>query len=204
METFKKSENFLRGEFTIAALASLASNGSGEDVEIGRRHLTSTDPDIIYEAVRIVERLGDSTDATTLINVARSNAHSYIGPLAAQAALKLSPGVGGAAPALLAGENITLAQIAVNALLDEDKARAGELLKPFLYNKNDGVRIKVLAFFVKRCSVEELEALLAEYPAYSNTQFCYYNVVCHLDHVLYAPQPLKDLCRRDIESELDA
>lgn len=204
METFKKSEAFLRGEFTIAALAALGTNGSGEDIEIGRRHLTSTDPDVIYEAVRIVERLGDSTDAAALVNIARGNAHNHIGPLAARAALKLSPGVGGAAPALLAAENATLAQIAVSALLDEDKAQAGELLGPFLYNKNDGVRIKALAFFVKRCSAEELEALLAEYPTYPNTQFYYYNVMCHLDRVLYAPQPLNDLCRRDIESELDA
>ena len=204
LETLKKSETFLRGEFTIAALAALGTNGEGDDVQIGRRHLTSTDPDVIYEAVRIVERLGDSTDAAVLVNIARSNAHNHIGPFAARAALKLSPGIGGAAPALLAAENATLAQIAVNALLDEDKTQVGELLKPLLYNKTDGVRIKALAFFVKRYSVEELEALLAEYPTAPNTQFYYYNVVCHLDRVLYAPQPLKDLCRRDIESELDA
>jgi hypothetical protein len=204
IETLKKSESFLRGEFTVAGLAALAINGVGEDVEIGRRYLTSTDPDVIDEAVRIVERLGHSTDADALVNIARSYSHNQIGALAARAALKLSPGIGGAVRGLLAAENADLAQIAVNALLDEDKAQVGELLKPFLYSKIDGVRIKVLAFFVKRCSMEELEELLTEYPTSSNTHFYYYNVVCHLDRVLYAPQPLKKLCRRDIESELDA
>lgn len=187
----------------IAALAALGTHGVGKDVDIGRHYLTSTDHDVIYEAVRIMERLGQPSDAAALTDIARSNAHNYVGPLAARVAVKLSPGIGGAATALLATENPVLAQIAVNALLNEDNVAAGELLGPYLYNTNGGVRVKALAFFVKRCSIEELEKLLAEYPNHPDLQTYYYNVICHLDRVLYAPEPLKDFFRHKIESELD-
>jgi hypothetical protein len=199
-ELTEKTDNFTRGEFVVAALAAFAENGEANDVEVGRRYLTDADSDIVYEAVRIIERLGDASDTEALIEIARTNAYSSLGPFAARAALKLSPGVDGAAHALVTIEIPILVQLAVKAIVDEDKIRVSDLIKPLLYSKKDEVRLKALAFFVKRCSGDELETLLAEYL---EAQTYFYNVVCHLDRVLYAPAPLRDLCRQDIETELD-
>lgn len=199
-ELIKKVENFTRAELTVAALTALAENGEPDDILIGRKYLTNSDDDIAYEAVRIVERLGSAADAEALVEVARRNSYSRLGSYAARVALRLSPGIDGAAPSLVMSDSSDLVQAAVTAILDEDRTRVTELIKPLLYHSRDGVRLKTLAFFVKRFTEEELEALLTEY---TQATHYFYNVVCHLDRVLYAPPPLRELCRQDIESELD-
>jgi hypothetical protein len=63
-------------------------------------------------------------------------------------------------------------------------------------DKWDTVRLRVLAYFIEKYSVEELERLLERYfQRYSNGETYYYDVVCWLDRVLYAPTRLKETYR---------
>jgi HEAT repeat protein len=200
-ELIQQLENFNRGEFTVAALAAIGANGEPKDIEIGRRYLADSDSDVVDEAILIVERLGDLTDVDSLIEVARKNSYSATGVSAARAAIKLSPGINGAVRAVLATNTPDLVRVAVKSVLDEDKASVAELLKPLLYSNNDNVRLKILSFFIIRYTESELESLLIEYTEPSRY---FYNVVCYLDKVLYAPSPLQTLARRDMELELEA
>lgn len=191
--------DFFTTQLTSAALAGLALHGESADVEIGRRYLTEAKYDVKVEAVRIIEAFGDASDSQTLVDIAKDS-YEELKEIAAKAALKLSPGVGGASVALLETEDPILVGLTVKSIWDEEFLDVAGVLEPLLTSKNDSTRIKVLAYFVKKYSEEELNSLLSVYLEGSKY---YYNVVCWLDRVLYAPPPLKEMFVRELEAKLD-
>jgi len=72
-------------------------------------------------------------------------------------------------------------------------------LEPLLKDENDVVRRKVAAFFAMKFTAEELEALLGRYTS----QLPYYfDVVCWLDRILYAPAQLRQFFTRRLNDDL--
>lgn len=191
-------DKFIRRNFMSAALSGLAIHGEPSDIQIGRRYLLESDNRVRLEAVRIVERFGDASDVGILIDIAKDS-YGKLKELAAFAAIKLAPGVSGAACTLLETEDQILVGLAVKSLLEEDSAEVLQLLEPLLVSKNDITRPKVLVYFVKKCPEEELKQLLSRYIKRPNY---YYNIICWLDRVLYAPPPLKQMYMQELEAKL--
>ncbi|WP_196523071.1 DUF4062 domain-containing protein [Nostoc commune] len=184
-------DEFVKNKFIVAALSGLAMHGNTDDIYWGRRYIleSKTLPDVRLEAVKIIERLGDNSDTNTLISVIKDS-YGELQELAARASLKLSPGIDGAASALLETGDRILVKLAIEALMNEDKLKVSKLLEPMLNNENQFLRVQVLVYFIRNCSTDELEQILSRYikkPQY------FYNVIYWLDRILYAPSPIKEM-----------
>jgi hypothetical protein len=168
-----------------------------DDVEFGRKYLSHEDYNVQVEAVRIVGRFGEEKDAIMLIKIAK-NREGLLQELAAKMAMTAASGATETARALLQTGDDILISITVGYLLNvEDVSATAIFLEPFLVGEQDTVRLRVFAYFVKKYSVEELEQLLERYlQRYSNGENYYYDVVCWLDRILYAPTLLKETYKR--------
>jgi hypothetical protein len=74
-----------------------------------------------------------------------------------------------------------------------------ESVEPMLTEESDVVRRKALAFIVVKSSHDENEGVLARYLAQPRY---YYDVVCWLDRILYAPDQLRQTYCAKLEREL--
>lgn len=60
-----------------------------------------------------------------------------------------------------------------------------------LYDEKDDVRLIALSYLANAFSYDELESVLENYP--NNYRYYYYNVICWLDRILYAPSGLREM-----------
>jgi class 3 adenylate cyclase/HEAT repeat protein len=197
-ESMAQSEVERRKAYYIAAaLAGLASNGSSEDIEFGRRFLPHTDNDVKIEAIKIIQRFGNADDAPSLIEIAKSS-EGFLQELAAQTALSVSNYQHEVAGEFLATGNEILLSVTVAEMITHgDKETVGDFFREYLNNDNEKVRTRVMAFYVFRYDSQELEEILAQYINKANY---YYDVVCCFDRILYAPPRLGLFYRRSIEN----
>lgn len=197
-DSAKSDTEEVKSKYIAAALAGIARNGEPDDIIFGRRYLKRDEYDVLVEAVEIIKRFGDEDDIQNLINVVKKK-EGVLQVSAALTALRLSPDVKETARALLLAAKEDLASVVIGYLADEqDVGAISEFLEPLLLEESDIVRRKVVAFFAKKFTKEELEELLGRYT----TQAYYYDVVCWLDKVLYAPTQLKLFFTRNQEDEL--
>ena len=195
----KRAAESKENDYTAAALAGLVEHGDQSDIEFGQEYLLHEKYEVRVEAVRVVRQFGSETDAQALIGIAKST-EGILQEEAAHAVMSVAPGVGEAARALLeTGDNI-LVGIAIGRLLEEgDIAATAKFLEPFLDDEKDKVRIRALAYFTKKYGTEELEQLLQRYTSRSRY---YYDIVCWLDRIVYAPSRLKEMYKRRLEGEI--
>ena len=74
-------------------------------------------------------------------------------------------------------------------------------MEPLSSSESDDLRVMASGYFVSRLSGNQVEELLDEYlakPTY------YYNVVCLIDRVLYAPQLMRREFTRKLGGGLNA
>jgi hypothetical protein len=201
-EDFAKSEaEGVKSKYIAAALAGVAQNGESDDIVFGRKYLSRDDYDIRVEAVEVIKRFGDEDDIQGLINLAKST-EGILQESAALAALKLSPDVKETARALLLEPKEDLVSAVAGYLTDEqDAAAMSAFFESLLREESDIVRRKVVAFFAKKFTEEELQELLGRYT--SRLPY-YYDVVCWLDKILYAPAQLKGTFARQLEEDLSS
>jgi len=119
--------------------------------------------------------------------------------IAAQAAIKLSPGINGSALEFLRSEKSDLVRIAIKSLETEDRTKVKEILEPFLRQENRFLHSYALLYFLKYSSHEELEDLL---DRYLQGRY-YYHVVCLIDRILYAHSPYREMYLSKFEDELN-
>jgi hypothetical protein len=197
-DSAKSETEGVKNKYIAAALAGIAQNGEADDVTFGRRYLRRDDYDVLVEAVKVIERFGDEDDIQDLIDVAKKK-EGILQESAARAALKLSPDVKETARALLLVAKEDLAGVIAGYLVNkQDVAGVSEFAEPLLREESDIVRRKVMALLAKKLTTEELEGMLGQYTS----QLYYYDVVCWLDKILYAPEPLKEAFVRQLEEEL--
>ena len=202
IEDRKKMFNkYNKHQFIGAALSGLLLHGNYEDIKWGRKYLVKSSnitnsPQI--EAIQIVEKYGDSSDVTALIDIAKES-YGELSNLAAQAAIKLSSGINGAALELLRSEKSNLVRIAIKSFETEDRTKVREILEPFLRKENRLLHSYALLYFLKYSSHEELEDLLDRYLQ----ERYYYHVVCLIDRILYAHFPYREMYLNKFEDELN-
>jgi hypothetical protein len=195
----KREAKSTKNRYIAAALSGIVANGSVADVEFGRKYLSSDNYDVRLEAVRIIERFGDENDVPALIDTAKTT-EGILQETTTRAALNRTSDVRENARALMLTTKDVVIGITIGYLLNQrNLPRTALFLEPFLLEKSDVVRKKTVAFFVTKLSEEELTQLLLKYTGQATY---YYDVVCWLDRVLYAPQPLKEVYRRKLEDEI--
>jgi len=202
-ERLEPLNDFIRARFISSALSALAEHGNEGDVELARGYLIEEYEDqnwdeVQLEALRIVGKFGTPSDIENVLRIAQNKA-GEMRQLASIVALRLSPGAGGAAVDLLQLEDKITAGLAIESLLASDPVEVRPILEPLLDHKDEDIRTKALAYFVKKYNADELVDLMSGYisrPTY------YYNVVCWLDRILYAPPPLRQWFQTQLESKL--
>jgi HEAT repeat protein len=171
--------------FSIAALRGLGVAGECADADLVREHLDAADSDVREAAAVALARVGAPEDVPRLLELARGPGGE---PFAA-AAIALSPGPGGAAKELL-GAGPAVALLAARHLYSRAADLDEEALDGLLRHESDGVRRVGVACVLARTDADPaaLEKTLA---SYTSGETYYYNVVCELDRLLFAPPELK-------------
>jgi class 3 adenylate cyclase/HEAT repeat protein len=193
----QSSVSWHKAGYLKAALAGLARNGSPDDLKFGREFLSHSDDDVRIEAVRVVRQFGNAEDIPELMKIAKSSS-GLLQELAARTTLSVSSNQSGIAEELLATGDEVLVSITVAELIAHgDKEKISDFLSQHLYDDNEKVRTRVMAFFIFRYDNQELESLLAQY---TSKAIYYYDVVCCFDRFLYAPPRLTSSYRKFVES----
>ncbi len=175
---------YTRERYAEAALAGLALHGDGSDAELARAHLTSN-PDTCLQAVRVLAKHGEATDADQLLSVAK-DAYGELAVEAARAAIFLTPGRWEIVSGFLADGNAELLRAAIESIEAGLVEINWETLETFLYSENASVRVEISRVFIE---AKERADLLALITRYSNTRGThYYDVIAALDRELYAPR----------------
>lgn len=193
-----KYNDFIRSQFTISALSGLAKNGTPDDRGLAIAHLESKDSFVALASIEALRSIGLPEDAEILLSVALGTSGLARLP-AASAAVHLVPGINGPARELLASNDVQLATIALDGLKEERLVDIAQQVESLLLHPQDVIRERALAFLSKRATSKYLSSLLTRYL---EREAYFYNVVYHLDRVLYAPEPLRSLFKRELVSSL--
>lgn len=193
----KDLNSFIRSRFTAAALAGLVKNAEQDDISIARDYLSDPNDYVVLEAVRLIEQLGDASDVSALLALARAK-YGELREASASAALKLSPGPEGAAKALLDTESSSLVAVVIEKMWSAPIEETANLLEPLLFHKNEDIRIKALTFIGTKQPAQKLKELLDRYLSKGTY---YYNVVSWLDRVLHSPSSLKAVFSNQLEEK---
>jgi hypothetical protein len=94
--------------------------------------------------------------------------------------------------------NPTLVSVTVEFLLTHKEEEISGFFRDYLDSQDENIREKVLVYYAKNYSKDELKEALAIYTA---RPVYFYNVVCWLDRIVYAVSPLKEMFLRELESK---
>lgn len=195
VERFRKHETFIRARFTAAALGVLATAGEKSDARFARELITRKEVDIQKEAIKILAKWGNRRDADVLVAVARGST-GELKWLAAEAALHLD---NHCVDVLMSTNNFDLVSVSLEWLSGRDTPDSEAKLEHLLGHEDARLREKALAAISKRFQPAQMETLLRRY---TEKDWYYYNVVCWLDRILYAPAPMQEFFRRELTSKL--
>jgi HEAT repeat protein len=195
--SFEQLDEFIKSQFTKAALFGLAKNAQPADAELARPYLAREDSSLRDLAVTVISKVGTPEDASALLEVAKE-AYGGVQAEAAAGALKLSTNPLEAARALMVSNNPEVVRVAFGWMFAQQSEDVRKTFDELLHGSNDKNRVRALYYLSKRLQPEELEELLKDYIG---KETYYYNVVTWLDRILYAPSPLKNMFIRDLQEE---
>jgi HEAT repeat protein len=197
LQSFKKGgglDRFMRWKFTAVALGALAQQGEQRDAAFGRKYLTSGEEDVRLASIALLERFGDESDCNRLLESARGEWSTR--EAAAKVAVKLAKGSMSMIRSLLDSDDLRVVRVAIGSLEPKDLPAMRSRLLDLLQHESDGVRVLAVAGLYRLTDRTTLEAILNEYMG---NRTYYYNVVCWLDRVLYAPEPIKEMYVRALD-----
>lgn len=202
---WEKIEEYTWQLFISAALAGLVINGTQSDVIYARKYLLEppassgllSGPRYRKEAVELLARFAEKADSETLRQIV---AESYppMRQIAARALLKLAHGVNEMSRQLLSSTDHEISSLTMESLARHGGKTARKILEDCLKNDDDSTRLTALKVLTRRMNRRDLEALLERYIAKCAY---FYDVICWIDRLLYAPQPLRAAYREQLESK---
>jgi hypothetical protein len=187
-------KEFIRNSFISIALSIAIEYDNPESIRLARKYINSEDPRTKQSAIRIIDKYGDLSDAQALVNVCL-NSYGTSKNLAANAALKLKPGLGGVPTTFLLTNDYDLIKLALKSLRNEPITKTKKVVETLLKNDHEYIRSQAILYLIDMLPKEELVDTLTSYP----NNIYYYNVVCWLDRMLYANSPLKEVYRKRLE-----
>lgn len=192
---FEELDEFIRSQFTKAALLGLAKNGQPSDLEFARQRLTDADRSVRDVAVTVVSRLGNLEDVSALMKIANED-YGDVRQQAAAGALKLSSTPLAVARELMLSKSPEVVRVAFDWMFTQDSVEVRKIFEELLNDGNEANRVRSLYYFSKWLQSADLEELLM---GHINKDNYFYNVVTWLDRLLYAPSPLRDMFAKDLE-----
>jgi hypothetical protein len=198
LEGFEKGlrhlDPYLRESFTAAALGGLVEHGEPRDAVFARRYLDMERREVRSAAIKLLERFGDESDCGRLVEVAKKE--WSIRTEAARAALTLSKRSPSILRMLFGSDDPSLVATALAALEEEDLTSFLPDLGKLSLQESAAVRVLAVACLRRLATSEDLERFL---EWYLTKRPYYYDVVCWLDRVLYAPEALRQAFERKLE-----
>jgi len=192
-------ESYAREVFTAAALGALAKFGEPRDVVFARRYLDIDQTEVRRVAIKLLERFGDESDCSRLIDLAKNQWSTR--QEATRAALTISSRSSSVLRTLFDSGEPSLVAIALTTLMKEDLPTFLPDLRSLSLHDSNSVRISAVACLQRLAIQKDLEQFL---EWYLTERPYYYDVVCWLDRVLFAPEPLRRAFERTLQTPYDA
>lgn len=191
-DKYVKLDDFVKSNYTTAALSGLALHCEQRDLLIGRHYLQETTTqnygDAQARAAEIVGKFGDKSDVPLLLSVIEKLQGDKKESLL-RIAVKLSPEI---ARELMCVDDTSTAKFAASFLVEAKDPEIGNMLEGLLNDENKPKREMALSFLFKIYNSDRLLQLL---DSYLSRRSYFYNVVCWLDRLLFAPEPLNQIYR---------
>jgi len=167
----RKLDEFIRSNFTEAALSGLLRHGQTSDLEIARKYLRSEDRDLQLVAAKIVSRFGDEQDVQTLLDVS-NGAWGELEEFGPKTAITLSHDPQSLAIAMAQSDNAARSKAALGWLVGQDSARIRDFFRSLLSDENGSRRVQAVQYLSRRFDEKELEKLLDEYLTWEGRNGC--------------------------------
>lgn len=187
-------DDFIRSQFTLAAMLGLSRNAQISDAEFARPFLAQKNSPMLHPAVMVLAKAGSPEDVEALLKTAKE-AYGDVATDASLAALKLSTNPQAVATEMMLSGSPGLAKTGYTWILAQDQIDALEFFKKMLSDNKEAVRLRAVHYISTRLQNAELEAILDEYLS---RETYYYNVVAWLDRLLYSPSSLREAFAREL------
>jgi len=196
----EESHEYGENALTRSALKILIENGEKEDIRFARQFMKSEDAITKDIAIELLVKLAGKDELSSLVDIAFNNT----GGIKDKAACKaLSLGNNGSVlEKFIKSNSKTLVKLGLKEKLKKKKILEREKIEKLLLNKDNDIREITVAYLMKeleqrRSSLEQVLDKYLENDSY------YYNVVCWLDRILYAPRTFKMIFRKQLAAKLD-
>lgn len=181
----QKFDRFIAESLRTAAVRALADLGGDADREVMLDMLSVEDHTLRELALRFFERAGKPADVPLLAAAAIKERDAQLARRIVKVILRLDTSDAIATQFIDHGGDIATA--AIDCLRTAHDVVSDDKVEALLKHEDPGVRRAATAALVARYDRLELEATLTRYI---NQQSYFYNVVCWLDRILYAPTVL--------------
>ena len=197
----QKLENFEGSriiELTVSALKVLKKYGNAGDKMIAKTFLKSEDTKVRAAAIDLFAKYAGKRDIDVLSEIA-SGGDGGGRIVAAKRILKLDAGKKRSRDLLESGDSDVVKE-AIRWYIANKESLDWSEMSTLLCSKNDEIRLLAAAYAVKTWTRRKLVSLLKRYLS---GETYYYNVVCWLDRVLYAPGDLAQGYKKKLIERFD-
>jgi hypothetical protein len=200
IDDFNKDTIYGENVFTKSTLKILIEYGKKEDIRFAKQFMTSEEPTIKALATKLFVNLASKDDISMLVDIAINNAGD-ISNKASQKALSLCDD-SSVLETFLKSDNRELIKLCLKEKLNKGQFLEKEKVEKLILNTNEDIRVITVAYLMKALGHRrvKLEQILDKYL---ENQTYYYNVICWLDRILYAPRKFNELYRKQLSAKLD-
>jgi hypothetical protein len=179
----ERLDSFTLKRFQAVALRILTKIGKPSDAAYARSLLFSNEHDIVFAAIKLLDRFGGPEDAAKVVDASGQLyfEHSAKGARIGAALAEDKAAIG---TLMLESDDDELRLIAIKTLEHAPIKEAERALLPLLKDGSDSIRAAAIDQLAKRLNRTQRRKLLDVYP---KGGYYYYNVIARLDRDLYAP-----------------
>jgi HEAT repeat protein len=206
LEDWKRLDGFLTSRFRSGAMNALSKHAVSGDIELARDSLRKSSwrydsGKTALAAFQILQEYGAVEDIELLKEYVAGQDPVLRRHVASSILELTEPNNIDVLEYLLSTDDAEVLRLSLKWLLGRENDLYVNKVKELLYAKADQIRTCALSYLIHVSERNELEVLLDEYPG--EQRFYYYNVICWLDRILYAPQELREDYTRQIKERID-
>ncbi len=192
-------DEFITSQFTVAALRILLRRGHKKDLRFAKKYLTSESPDIKRSAQELLVKLAGKDEIASLVQIALNDT-GEVAVMAGRRALSLDR-QRQVRDRLLRSDNELVVKLCLQRALERREAVPDDEVAYLLQHEKVVIRVMAVAYLVEASAAQrqKLEKIIKQY---THNESYYYNVVCWLDCVVYAPQTFRRAFRKKLVAQL--
>ena len=194
-----KLDNYISTQFILSALKILVCKGTSDSLKFARKYADSIDKDIQGLVVQLIAKYGDSNDISALVKIAFDN-YGAIRIEAVKQSLKLSDFDMSLIRQYVESGKEDIIKTSFTCLLSANDDKMIGIAKELLMHKSDDIRIYAISYLAHLLTNKNLSGLLSSYV--SGTTY-YYNVVCWLDRIIFAPPKIRSFYKKELLNKLE-